>query len=627
MNIGWNFPKNNFGDTIGISDSGIETFKGNLFGSLAREICQNSLDARVNMNEPVRVEFALDLIDTQSMIGYKELYEAIQLCRNNKVQSQKTINFLDKAKEICLNDQIRVLRISDYNTTGLQGSKAEEGENTPWFDLVKSSGVSNKSGALGGSYGIGKFAPFACSDLRTVFYSTLDIEQVRAYQGIAKLITFTYPTWDSKEKTQGKGYYGDKKYNTPIFNEIPMCNYKRLVPGTDVFIIGFIENSQWRDEVVKEILTGYLISILNNDLEIVVDGFLINKDNIQNVLDMYKQQIEEVYNYYEALVSPDKHLIHYDIEGLGELELHVLIKPGFHRKALMARSNGMKIFDKNRISSSIPFAAVCILKDLELNEFFREMENPEHNAWEIDRHSKPARAKKVQRHLYRFIKDQVMELGKSAVGPEVDAIGAGEIVADLIINEGDGEKKEAILEQVNTYTAEVISKVQNIEGGKKGRESEFINQTGGEHAGTESTNEGDLENVGELGNPGSGKGNASRDSQPTMPKVQTVNNKISIVPQRIRLFLLNHKDRVYKVSFIPDRSASAAYMQVQIAGEQNSATTAINSAVNKENNPYTIQGSKIFLGDIVEAEPCEIFFTIKGEDNYSMGVQVYGYKL
>lgn len=220
-----------------------------------------------------------------------------------------------------------------------------------------------------------------------------------------------------------------------------------------------------------------------------------------------------------------------------------------------------------------------------------------------------------------------MELGKSAVGPEVDAIGAGEIVADLIINEGDGEKKEAILEQVNTYTAEVISKVQNIEGGKKGKESQFINQTGGEHTGTESTNEGDLENVGELDNPDSGKGSSSSALQPILPKVQTVNNKISIEPQKIRLFLLNHKERIYKVSFTPDKSASAAYMQVQIAGEQNSATTAINSAVNKENNPYTIQGSKIFLGDIVEAEPCEILFTIKGEDNYSMGVQVYGYKI
>ena len=43
MNLGWNFPSNNNGTILGIGEAGIETFKGNLLGSLAREICQNSL--------------------------------------------------------------------------------------------------------------------------------------------------------------------------------------------------------------------------------------------------------------------------------------------------------------------------------------------------------------------------------------------------------------------------------------------------------------------------------------------------------------------------------------------------------------------------------------------------------
>lgn len=41
----WNFPSNNYGQIFGIADSGIETFKGTPIKSLAREICQNSLDA------------------------------------------------------------------------------------------------------------------------------------------------------------------------------------------------------------------------------------------------------------------------------------------------------------------------------------------------------------------------------------------------------------------------------------------------------------------------------------------------------------------------------------------------------------------------------------------------------
>ena len=41
----WNFPSNNKGDIIGIGHSGIETYQGTPLKSLAREICQNSLDA------------------------------------------------------------------------------------------------------------------------------------------------------------------------------------------------------------------------------------------------------------------------------------------------------------------------------------------------------------------------------------------------------------------------------------------------------------------------------------------------------------------------------------------------------------------------------------------------------
>lgn len=49
MQIGWNFPSNNYGQLTGIGEAGIETFKGAPYSSLAREICQNSLD----VNNPV----------------------------------------------------------------------------------------------------------------------------------------------------------------------------------------------------------------------------------------------------------------------------------------------------------------------------------------------------------------------------------------------------------------------------------------------------------------------------------------------------------------------------------------------------------------------------------------------
>ena len=58
-NIGWNFPNSNHGKVSGVSEAGIETFKGSLYSSLAREICQNSLDASLDSSKPVIVEFDL----------------------------------------------------------------------------------------------------------------------------------------------------------------------------------------------------------------------------------------------------------------------------------------------------------------------------------------------------------------------------------------------------------------------------------------------------------------------------------------------------------------------------------------------------------------------------------------
>lgn len=49
----WIFPFSNDDIIYGIADSGIEFFKGTPMKSLAREICQNSLDANLCDSEVV----------------------------------------------------------------------------------------------------------------------------------------------------------------------------------------------------------------------------------------------------------------------------------------------------------------------------------------------------------------------------------------------------------------------------------------------------------------------------------------------------------------------------------------------------------------------------------------------
>ena len=63
--------------------------------------------------------------------------------------------------------------------------------------MINEDGVSAKeSEASGGSYGIGKNAPFACSGLSLVFYNTFAIDNEKAFEGVARLATL----FDSNHK-------------------------------------------------------------------------------------------------------------------------------------------------------------------------------------------------------------------------------------------------------------------------------------------------------------------------------------------------------------------------------------------------------------------------------------------
>ena len=158
--IGWRFPPTNGGRIDGFNDPGIAHFTGAPLASLARETIQNSLDARLAPDEPVHVSFELIYLRPGD-IGQDELAMAINASIQTVGDDPLASAALATAKSI-LSDKIPCLRVSDRNTTGLLGAH--------WRALVKMQGVSHKpeSKGAGGSHGIGKYAPFAVSTLRTV---------------------------------------------------------------------------------------------------------------------------------------------------------------------------------------------------------------------------------------------------------------------------------------------------------------------------------------------------------------------------------------------------------------------------------------------------------------------------
>lgn len=650
MSIDWSFPSNNYGMLNGIGEAGIETFKGSPYRSLAREICQNSLDARLDMSKPVMVEFSDIFVYSTDVPKFSVLNDALKSCFDfwNEQNSKKTVDFFKKALGVANSNQISVLRISDFNTTGLTGSDKEF--NTPWQNLVKASGVSDKGGASGGSFGIGKSAPFACSDLRTVFYSTIDINGLKAFQGVSRLVSFRKKGFfgqDRDDITTGTGYYGETKKNSAVKDCISLDkSFNRNESGTDVFILGFSNKAGWKEDIIKSVLEDFLISVYNKDLVVKIDDITISADTLSELMDKYRETAPIAYNYYQVLTSHSSETIKCDFNGLGEIELHILIQNGLHRRVQMCRSNGMRIFDQKSISGTIPFAGICILKDEVINAYFREMENPQHDAWEPERHSNSSKAKKDKQELYKYIKNAVIERGRKTPVDEIDADGVGDFIPDEIpLAAAEGEKKESVVDTTKNIDISV-SAFQPVQKGTEHYESkegsEIIDTLGeeedlsfGDNGGKTTHDEGDnSSNNG--GGFGSGEGmdsgvNGEGDcSFPLGSNVdsrnQIIHKKFEVKLMNVRLFVTDMSLHKYRLVFTPSKSADTGFIQFQLSGEQNSVDVTVSHAsFVSSGKKLNCKGNKIEIGSFEAKQKISIDFIVDYAEQSSMEVKLYGY--
>ncbi|MFW5891611.1 MAG: hypothetical protein ACOCUI_05280, partial [bacterium] len=406
--IGWNFPLNNDGENDGLNDAGIETYSGAPIKSLAREVIQNSLDAAEDLkNNPVIVDFNLSYFNRNDIPGIEDYKNILKACYDFGKGIEKTKRFFEKALDIVGKSKIPVLRISDFNTTGLTGA-GKDGLNN-WNNLIKGNGVSNKHVGAGGSFGIGKQAPYACSNLRTVFYVTKDINGTEAYQGNAKLITHKKK---SGEKTQGTGYYGIKNGNKPVlnFNELPNNFYQREKIGTDIYVFAFIENDEWMGNIIKSVLEHFLVAIYRGDLIVNVGDEKIESNNLEKLINRYISDDNDYYadKYYKTLISEESFFFEKEnFEKLGDLKFYLLPNKNFPKRVAMVRDTGMKIFDKGHFRTPKKFAGVFMAEGENLNELLRKMEPPSHDAWEPIRHPDKDKASKIKDKIYKWLNEKV----------------------------------------------------------------------------------------------------------------------------------------------------------------------------------------------------------------------------
>lgn len=476
----WRFASNGGIEDVGINDAGIETFSINHIDSLVRESIQNSMDAEIDKNKTVEVGFNMFTISSQDIPDYKGLKTAITSCKSSQKNDEDVQTFCDSALKTLNNKNIDILKISDYNTTGLTGSENPDDPDTPWYGLIKKTGSSNnKNGTSGGSFGIGKNAYFAASDLRTVFFSSYNNNGHKSHIGITRLCSFG----QGKDKKTGKGLYSQDERFSPIEKLLDLNNNKRTTIGTDIYILGVssvLNKNKFEERIIERVLYNFFISILQNKLVIHISSskgknHKISKATLEKYmrkLDTEKKEFNQLTKYYQLLTSSEQQGIYkiplkseeYGKEygfNDGECTLYLLKDEedkSLNRKVLMTRKRGMRLFEKGNINGTIQFTGIMIISGENMNKVFRKMEVPAHDKWAPDRcRNQKTKYNTLLNEFYKYIKKKVNEKIAPETPETIDAFGLADLIPDITQKEDEDAHPNEISTRIKSLNLKEVN--------------------------------------------------------------------------------------------------------------------------------------------------------------------------
>lgn len=490
MAVKWDFPLLGTGNESGSNIAAITMFKGaGIMDGLAREICQNSLDAKnkeLDSNIPVKVKFELYRIrkdDYDMFDGFSEAIKSSQeYWSNSPLATEKTISFLNTIQSSVDQEQIPVLVISDYNTIGLNGVTAGPGETSFWDLLVNTEGVSIKDdNTSAGSYGIGKNAPFAYSAMNLIFYNTFAKDGGRAFEGVARLATTLREYQGEKRKTQPIGkylYLEDAFTGRPILpkDNCPLSDFeafRRTDIGTDIGVFGFKESEypEWETLVATAVLKNFILALYNNKLSVIIKSEQISYEITAETLKSYLfekfkdvSDLKYTKQIYKTITEPDKQ-VECKIAEDNDLTIYVKYSEAYTQSLSRFRSTGMLI---NTTFESLPhFAVVIIANDVGeqlLSTALRESEPPQHTEWKAknitDNRELNARAGKYIRKITRSVQSVLDDFDDREPSEILDG-GVGDFLPDNADNSDktggtDGLITDVKIKNISTYDGRIL---------------------------------------------------------------------------------------------------------------------------------------------------------------------------
>lgn len=424
--LAWYFPEA-VASLKGFYDPLLQHFEGNHARAIAREIIQNSLDAAKDLSKPVRVEFERSVVSVRDLEGLEHLENPISKAKEFVKKQPEAVEFYKRALEVLKSGQVPMLRVSDFNTKGLHGKDDEI--DLPWVQLTLSSGMSVKEGGEGGTFGIGKGAPFVASMFRVVYYRTYNKNKESIFLGKCRLSSFKN---NDDYYHDGEGCFGltnpkGRFLSVRDAGMIPAVFHPRNESGTDIYIAGYdaCEDS-WEDDLISSVLDNFWAAIHFGDLIVSFTDskkkIEVTSANLKDFIIKYDNAEESLLPFYEAVTAKDQILRQDDLPHLGAVSFYLRISDNYPKQIQLMRRSKMFIEMFAPRDLRDPYAGVFICESEEGNELLRMLEPPAHDKWDRDRQEY---GKKVTDELRGWIKKCLKDIagetrGKPEEIPEIN---------------------------------------------------------------------------------------------------------------------------------------------------------------------------------------------------------------
>lgn len=325
--------------------------------------------------------------------------------RTSNLTNAERADWIANGIEILKSDQISCLKIIETGTTGL----TEE----HWEALIEMEGGAYKNiDNPGGSFGIGKTAVFALSELRSVIYSTLYVNglqegRVERATGKSRLITHPDPN-HPKEQLQHIGFWrAAKGTREPIIeNDIPDTFRLSTIGSTGIYILGCKLPDNWIKQVVESVIDNFFAAIHSKHLVVSVyddeKNTTIDNENLHSIF-FDNASLTKNHEYYRALRDKDAIQLHNsdfcftELSDGFKIQLYLTIHENddFHRGIATINRKGMFITSSNdqknnpfaiRSSSSWkPFTLLVKPSNDQTDKWLRQLEPPSHDRYDIGR--------------------------------------------------------------------------------------------------------------------------------------------------------------------------------------------------------------------------------------------------